>query len=121
MKQKKGGRKMVEAWFDPMFAWIPGTLLGVVGGAVGGPLAGMFAPWGKFKSQVLGFYMAIIIISAGLLAAGIAALASGQPYAVWYGLGFPGLLCLIIFGVLRGVVAKQYAAAELRRTMARDL
>ena len=40
---------------------------------------------------------------------------------VWYGLGFPGMLCLIIFGVLTGVVAKQYQAAELRKTMAEDI
>lgn len=52
-KEKKGG--MVEAWFDPAVAWIPGTLMGVIGGAVGGPLAGYFAPRGKFRKQVLGF------------------------------------------------------------------
>jgi hypothetical protein len=61
------------------------------------------------------------MISAGLFIAGIVALMSGQPYAVWYGLGFPGLLCLIIFGVLQGVVSKRYEEAELRKTMAEDL
>lgn len=112
---------MVDAWFDPMWAWIPGTLLGAIGGGVGGTLAGVFAPRGKFRSLVLGFFTAVIIVSVVLLAAGIMALVSGQPYAVWYGLGFPGLLCLIIFGVLRGVVAKQYTAAELRRAAAKDI
>jgi uncharacterized membrane protein YeaQ/YmgE (transglycosylase-associated protein family) len=121
MKKKKGGRKMIEAWFDPVVAWIPGTLLGVIGGAVGGPLAGYFAPRGKFKKQILGFYYAIVIISAVLFAAGIAALLSGQPYAVWYGLGFPGLLCLIIFSVLIGVVSKRYREAEMRRSIAEDI
>ena len=112
---------MVDAWFDPMWAWIPGTILGAVGGGLGGTLAGVFAPRGKFRTQVLGFFSAVIIVSVVLLAAGILALVSGQPYAVWYGLGFPGLLCLIIFGVLRGVVAKQYTAAELRRAAAKDI
>ena len=112
---------MIEAWFDPAVAWIPGMLLGVVGGAVGGPLAGYFAPRGKFKKQVLGFYYMILAISAVLFVAGIAALVSGQPYAVWYGLGFPGLLCLIIFGVLIGVVSKRYREAEMRRSIAEDI
>jgi hypothetical protein len=118
---KKGGKKMVEAWFDPVFAWIPGAVLGAVGGGIGGPLAGVFAPKGKFRAQVLGFYYAIIIISAVLLVAGLAALLSGQPYGVWYGLGFPGLLCFVLFSVLVKVVAKQYQAAELRKTMAEDM
>ena len=112
---------MVEAWFDPAMAWIPGTLLGVIGGAVGGPLAGFFAPKGKFKNQVLGLYYLILVISAGLLVAGVTALMSGQPYGVWYGLGFPGLLCLIIFSVLIGVVSKQYREAELRKSIAEDI
>ncbi len=112
---------MVEAWFDPAFAWIPGTLLGVIGGGLGGPLAGYFAPKGKFKTQVLGFYYLILIISTVLFVAGITALVSGQPYGIWYGLGFPGLLCLIIFGVLTGVVSKRYREAELRRSIAKDL
>jgi hypothetical protein len=40
---------------------------------------------------------------------------------VWYGLGFPGLLCFVFFSVLVKVVAKQYQAAELRKTLAEDI
>jgi len=112
---------MVEAWFDPGVAWIPSALLGAIGGGIGGPLAGMFAPKGKFSKQVMGFYYLILLISAGLFAGGVIALISGQPYAVWYGLGFPGLLCLIIFGGLVGIVSKRYNEAELRKTMADDI
>jgi hypothetical protein len=112
---------MVEAWIDPGLSWIPGMLLGAIGGGLGGPLAGIFAPRGKYRKQVLGFYYSILLISAGLFIAGIAALISGQPYAVWYGLGFPGLLCLIIFSGLTGVVLRRYQEAELRKTMANDL
>ncbi len=112
---------MVEAWIDPAISWVPGMLLGSIGGGIGGPLAGIFAPKGKFRKQVLGFYYGILMISAGLFVAGIAALVSGQPYAVWYGLGFPGLLCLIIFSIVTGVVLKRYNEAELRKTMANDL
>ena len=112
---------MVEAWFAPEFAWIPGTLLGVIGGGVGGPLAGTFAPKGKFKKQVMGFYYTIMVISAVMFIAGVAALLTGQPYGVWYALGFPGLLCLILFGCLQRVILKRYEEVELRKTMAEDL
>ena len=112
---------MVEAWFDPVFAWIPGVVLGAVGGGIGGPLAGIFAPKAKFRAQVLGFYYMVLAVSAVLLVAGIAALLSGQPYGVWYGLGFPGLLCLVLFSVLVKVVGKRYQEAELRKTMAEDM
>lgn len=109
---------MVEAWFAPGVAWIPSALLGAIGGGIGGPLAGMFAPKGKFRKQVMGFYYLILVVSAGLFAGGVIALLSGQPYAVWYGLGF---LCLIIFGGLVGIVSKRYNEAELRKTMADDI
>lgn len=112
---------MVEAWIDPSISWVPGMLLGSIGGGIGGPLAGIFAGRGKFRKLVLGFYYSILLISAGLFIAGIAAFFSGQPYAVWYGLGFPGLLCLIIFSIITGVVLKRYNEAELRKSMASDL
>ena len=113
---------MVNPWFDPgMYAWIPGTLLGVVGGGIGGPLAGVFASKGKFKKLVMGFFFASIVMSAGFLIAGLIAYFSDQPYGVWYGLGFPGLLGLIIFGTLTFVVLNQYREAELRKTMAKDI
>ena len=90
-------------------------------GAIGGPLVGVFAPKGKFRKQVMGFYYLILVVSAGLFAGGVISFISGQPYAVWYGLGFPGFLCLIIFGGLLGIVSKWYNEVELRKTMADDI
>jgi len=112
---------MTEPWFDPnAFAWIPGTLLGVAGG-LEGALVGMFAPRGKLKKLVMGVHFAILGVCAVLLAVGVVALATGQPYGVWYGLGFPGLLGLVIIGSLTPLVRKRYAEAELRKSMAADL
>ena len=113
---------MNDVWFDPrLYAWIPGTLLGVIGGGIGGPLIGMFASKGKYKNFVLGFYFAVMCACAVLLALGLIAYFSGQPYGVWYGLGFPGLLGLIIYGYLLPVVLNHYKQAELRKSIARDL
>lgn len=55
---------MIEAWFDPALAWISGMPVGAIGGGLGDPLAGYFAPRGKFKKLVLGFYYIIVAISA---------------------------------------------------------
>jgi len=113
---------MNELWFDPsLYAWIPGTFLGVIGGGIGGPLIGIFASRGKSKSFVLGFYSALMGVCTIFLALGLIAYFSGQPYGVWYGLGFPGLLGLIIFGFLLPVVLNQYKQAELRKSIAKDL
>jgi hypothetical protein len=112
---------MTEPWFNPnAYAWIPGTLLGVAGG-LEGTLVGMFAPRGKLKSLVLGVHFAIMAICAVLLVAGVVALLAGQPYGVWYGLGLPGLLGLVIVGSLTPLVRRRYAEAELRKSMAEDL
>ena len=113
---------MTEPWFDPnMYAWIPGTLLGVVGGGIGGPLMGICAPRGKLKGLVMGFHFGIIAICFILLCVAVFALATGQPYGIWYGIGLPGVLGLIIFGTLTPVVRKRYQEAELRKSMADDL
>jgi hypothetical protein len=111
----------MEPWFDPnAYAWIPGTALGIAGG-VAGTLTGVLAPRGKGKAWLLGLYVAVMIVCAGLLVAGVIALVTGQPYGVWYGLGLPGLLGVAIFGALIGVVRQRYRDAELRQIRAADL
>lgn len=112
---------MNAPWFDPnLFAWIPGTLLGVVGGTLGA-LAGTLAPRGKARAAVLGFHAAAIAGSFALLVCGLVALLTGQPYGIWYGFGLPGLLGLIIFGSLYPVVRQRYREAEARKLGAADL
>jgi hypothetical protein len=112
---------MSEPWFDAMrYAWIPGTLMGVFGGLLGS-LVGTLAPFGKGRQAILGAMWAFIAISAALLVAGVWGLASGQPYGVWYGLGLPGLLGVVLFPSLMPVVRNAYRMAEQRRMDAKDL
>lgn len=66
-------------------------------------------------------HFAILGVCCILLGIGGVALVTGQPYGIWYGLGFPGLLGLIIIGSLTPLVRKRYTEAELRKSMAGDL
>lgn len=111
---------MTTAWFDPnMYAWIPGTLLGVMGG-MEGAFVGICASRGKCKKLVLSFHFGIMGACLVLMIAGVVALVTGQPYGVWYGIGFPGILVLVILGSLTPVVLKRYQEAELRNS-AKDI
>jgi uncharacterized membrane protein len=110
-----------EVWFNPAaYAWIPGTVLGVLG-ALEGTVGGMLAPRGKGKALVFAIHFGSILLCAGLLLAGIVAKAERQPYGVWYGLGYPGLLGLIIFGSLTPLMLRRYREADLRKSLAKDL
>jgi hypothetical protein len=112
---------MSEPWFDAnLYAWIPGTSVGVIGGILGS-MAGALAPRGRARSLVLGFHLVMIGVSAILLMAGAVAFVQGQPYGVWYGLGLPGVLGVIVLGALFPVVSKRYREAEARRLAAQDL
>lgn len=111
---------MATPWFDPnLYGFIPGTLLGVAGGTLGA-LAGTLAPRGKARALVVGAFGAVIAACALLLAAAVVALATGQPYGVWYGLGLPGLLGVVLFAALLPVVLARYRDAETRRMGAAD-
>jgi len=112
---------MIEPWFDANhYAWIPGTLLGVLGGSWGS-LVGILAPRGKAKRLVLGSLVLMLAACAACLALGVLALLRHQPYGVWYGLLFPGILGLILFPSLTPVVLMRYREAENRKMQARDL
>jgi hypothetical protein len=112
---------MTEPWFNPnVYAWIPGTLLGVAGG-LEGALVGLLAPKGKCRTLVVSVHFGILLSCGLLLVAGLVALLTGQPYGIWYGLGFPGLLGLVIVGSLTRRIRHQYAQAELRKSVAEDL
>ncbi len=112
---------MNELWFDPNhYAWIPGTLLGVLGG-LWGSLAGLLAPRGKAKSLMLGSLGLMLTACAVCLMLGVIALLRHQPYGVWYALLFPGVLGLFLFPVLTPVVLLRYREAENRKIQARDL
>jgi peptidoglycan/LPS O-acetylase OafA/YrhL len=110
-----------EPWFDPnRYAWVFGTALGIGGGMLGS-LAGTLATRGKAKPLVMGLFVTALLACAAMLVAGVVALVQQQPYGVWYGLGLPGLLGLVVLGGLLPVVQTRYREAEQRRLSARDL
>src|SRR5262249_17813840 len=120
-RPNEGGRAMTEPWFDPiLYAWIPGTFLGTLGG-LWGALMGTLAPRGKGKLFVLASLGILLIASAACLALGVSALMVGQPYGVWYGLLLPGVIGLIVLGSLSPVAVTAYRQAEMRKIQARDM
>jgi hypothetical protein len=110
---------MNDPWFDPVFAWLPGTLLGCAAGLFGG-LAGWLGPRGQARTLVLGSFWFLFVTSAVLLAAGVVAFRAGQPYAVWYGLGLAGLIGVLVLGLNGPQLHRWYRQAEERRMQAQD-
>lgn len=111
---------MAEPWFDAIrWAWLPATLLGVLGGLLG-TLVGVLAPQGKARPLVFGLGWLFLGVSLTLLTAGLTALVSGQPYGVWYGLGLAGLLGTVIIAPLFPIAKKRYQEAEQRREFIRE-
>jgi hypothetical protein len=112
---------MTEPWFDPnLYAWIPGTFLGIIGG-LWGALVGTLAPRGKAKGFVLASLGILLFASVACLALGVTALVVGQPYGVWYGLLLPGFIGLVVLGSLASLALLRYRQAEMRKIQARDL
>jgi hypothetical protein len=112
---------MSEPWFDPnLYAWIPGTALGVLGG-FWGSMVGVLAPRGKGKAIVLGSLAILLGASVVMLGLGILAILENQPYGVWYGFLLAGVIGVIVLGSLAPVTLVRYREAEMRKMEARDL
>ncbi len=110
---------MVEPWFDPMKfgafdGGVGGGLLGSLGGVLGA-VAGKLAPQGKARGLVMGAFTAFTLIGIVNLVFGIYAVATGQPYGIWYPLVLIGFLLTVLFTALKPVVRKRYDEAEARR------
>ena len=113
----------METWFGEqyyLYIWIPGTVLGCTAGLTGA-MAGVFAPRGKLRGLVYALFALVIGASAFLLVAGIVARLVGQPYGVWYGLGLPGVIGLLVMGINFPVIRRVYTNAEMRRLESNDV
>lgn len=111
---------MNEPWFDAAtYAWIPGTVYGSTLGVWGG-ISGWLAGTGKARGLCLSIWTAFLIVAVGLLLLGGIAWSAGQPYGIWYGLGLPGLIGLILCPILIPQVRARYGEAEERRMQAAD-
>jgi hypothetical protein len=111
---------MSDPWFDPnMWAWLPGTALGVAGG-IWGAMVGVMAPRGKGKGLIWGSYWLLLAASVVMVAASIVAVSGGQPYGVWYGLLLPGVLGLAVLAPLGYVAKKAYWRADEMKMRAQE-
>jgi hypothetical protein len=100
-----------------------GLIGGVAGSVLGltGAILGVFIGRRKHRSLVLAGTAVLTVGGLVVLTAGLWALASSQPYAVWYPLLLGGGLSMIVFGGTRRLARHAYTDAELRRMRAADL
>ena len=106
---------MSDPWFNEnLYGWIPGAAFGVLAG-LWGALAGTMAPRSARRGLVLGFMWTLLVVSAVLLALGLIALLSDQPYGIWYGLSLAGFIGVAVIGANAPIVYRVYRAAEERK------
>ena len=105
-------------WSDRAGGWI-GGLGGAVIGCIGG-LVGVLGGMGRARRLVQA--VMALMVAAGLagVIGGVAALATGQPYGVWYPLLLGGGISAAVFGALLPVARMRYRRQELRRMQAMD-
>ena len=69
-----------------------------------GSVIGILMSLSRLKKRFIGMnylrigYFLFVACSLALLLAGLLALISGQPYGIWYGVGIPRLIGLILSG-----------------------
>ena len=113
----------MEAWFDPQTAGKLGGIIGTVFGLMGalaGCLCGICLRKG-WKKLIYAIFISAIVMGAGLLVAGIAALCAEQPRHVWYVLLHPGLLCTFLFSIFLPIARKRFIQYEMMKMQAEDL
>ena len=106
-------------WWSDRVGGIIGAFIGVIGGCLGALVGGLSAR-GKGMRFVMPAMTASAAVGVVLLALGLVALLSEQPYGVWYPPLLGGVILTIVMGSLRPVIRKRYQALELRRMDAMD-
>ena len=107
-------------------AWWGGRMAGLIGGGLGtligclGGLVGLLAGRGKARRFVLAAMSGLIVLGVVVTGVGIAAVAMGQPYAVYYPLLLAGGLSAILPAAMFPTIRKRYAERELRKIQAAD-
>ena len=94
---------------------IAGSIFGILGGLIGS-LAGMCkAPKIVKTTMAVLFFGGLVSLTAGLIA-----LLSSQPYAVYYPLLILGFISTVLMGALYPIVRNRYLQDELRKMQAAD-
>ncbi|MDH3612041.1 MAG: hypothetical protein OEU90_08190 [Gammaproteobacteria bacterium] len=107
-------------WFGNRSA---GLLGGIGGGLIGlwGALIGILASRGKARRFVLASANALFVIGIASLVGGMVALATAQPYAVYYPLLLIGIILAVVFGKMRGSLSARYEQLELQKMQSMDI
>jgi hypothetical protein len=106
-------------WWGAAAGGWAGAIVGVIGGLLGA-LVGILASAGAARALVLGLTRAGVSLGILFLAAGVAAVASGQPYAVWYPLLLGGAVLAAVFTAITPGLRLRYQALEMRRMESLD-
>jgi len=114
---------MTPWWTDQQSALI-GTICGPafgIFGAVFGTVAGIFVPRGKLKRTVYAMTGLLVAVGIAGLVLGLFALASRQPYVVWYPLVLLGGIAAVTSCWAAPLVILRYRQADNRRLEAEQL
>lgn len=113
----------MEPWWTAqqagMIGGIGGAAIGMAGAAIGS--MSFLIARGKGKPVIVGAMVAMVVLGAVLLTAGVVAAIKGQPYHVLYPLLLGGSISIGVFGALTPMVITRYRAAEARRLQAEEL
>ena len=99
-------------------------LLGGIGGAllgIWGALIGVLSSRGKARHFVLGSAKALFVIGIASVVGGVAAVATAQPYAVYYPLLLIGIILVFVFGKMRGNLSARYEQLEMKKMQSMDV
>lgn len=121
--QYAGGEDPLQA-AGPSFDGRNAALMGAIGGtAIGlwGALIGILASRGRARRFVLGSANTLLVVGIASLVAGVAAVATAKPYAVYYPLLLVGIILIVVFGKMRGNLSARYEQLELKKMQSMDV
>ena len=108
------------AALGPRWAWLPGTLFGVLAGLWGG-VSGSLAPRGRARKLVMVWGVVLLAACAAMLLLAVVLLVMGRPYWSWYPWLLHGGIGVLVLTPLIRTVRLRYQQAEMRRLEAMDI
>jgi len=117
--KKDAGNPPVQEWWNEQEA---GWLGGLVGGSLGiaGAIFGVTAGLGKARSFVLALAAVLCGLGVTLLTCGAVAVATGQPYHVYFLFFLIGGVLTFVMGLNYPMLKRRYDQLEFQRMRAMD-
>ncbi len=100
------------------------ALLGGIGGTLiglWGALIGVVSSRGKARRFVLGSANVLLVIGIASVVGGVVALATAQPYTVYFPLLLIGIILVAVIGKIRSSLSVRYEQLELKRMQSMDV